>query len=368
MRAIEIETLEEFDRRAAGATHMSRWQVQGVDLRERSEVLSRLEPSGALLLGCALEPAIERQLVNRGALVFPAIPQVPFNAYRGTLYTPAELYAHLDRGYAATPDARVYAWATKVTHGPVRSRDLRDHLAMSLHDNAIDDALDEFVRDRRLVGVMGGHAVSRTDAAYASAARLGAALAATGVTVATGGGPGAMEAVNLGAGLGHLDGLVDDALATVAAVPDFRPSVEEWAAVALPYADRVGDLSLGIPTWFYGHEPPNVFCTAVAKYFRNALREDILLALCRQGVVFLPGAGGTVQEIFQAACANYYADAADVAPMVLVGRDHWTEQLPAMPLLEAMGKGRDFGASVHLVDDLDSPGAVDEVVGLLGLG
>ena len=58
----------------------------------------------------------------------------------------------------------------------------------------------------------------------------------------------------------------------------------------------------------------------VAKYFRNAIREDVLLEVCRGGIVFLPGAAGTVQEVFQAACTNYYADEADVAPMLFVGR------------------------------------------------
>ena len=62
----------------------------------------------------------------------------------------------------------------------------------------------------------------------------------------------------------------------------------------------------------------------VAKYFRNAIREDVLLQVCRGGIVFLPGAAGTVQEVFQAACSNYYAEAADVAPMVFVGREYWT--------------------------------------------
>ena len=72
--------------------------------------------------------------------------------------------------------------------------------------------------------------------------------------------------------------------------------------------------SLGIPTWHYGHEPPNPFATAIAKYFRNATREAILLEVCNAGIVFLPGAAGTVQEVFQDACENYYADESAVAP------------------------------------------------------
>ena len=65
--------------------------------------------------------------------------------------------------------------------------------------------------------------------------------------------------------------------------------------------------SLSIPTWFYGHEPTNVFATDIAKYFSNALREDTLLNRCRGGVVYLPGQAGTVQEIFQAVTENFYA-------------------------------------------------------------
>ena len=110
--------------------------------------------------------------------------------------------------------------------------------------------------------------------------------------------------------------------------------------------------TLGVPTWFYGHEPPNLFATAIAKYFRNAIREAILLQICGAGIVFLEGAGGTVQEIFQDACENYYATEADVAPMVLVGRRYWTETLPAWPLLKALARGRPMEPHVHLVDSV----------------
>ena len=65
--------------------------------------------------------------------------------------------------------------------------------------------------------------------------------------------------------------------------------------------------SLSIPTWFYGHEPSNLFATGIAKYFANALREDTLLHRCRGGIVYLAGQAGTVQEIFQAVTENFYA-------------------------------------------------------------
>src|SRR4029079_5408903 len=99
-----------------------------------------------------------------------------------------------------------------------------------------------------------------------------------------------------------------------------------------------GAESLGIPTWHYGHEPPNVFASAIAKYFPNPTREAILLEACDGGIVFLPGAAGTVQEVFQDACENYYADESAVAPMVLLGRAHWTEELPVWPMLQALAR------------------------------
>ncbi len=114
----------------------------------------------------------------------------------------------------------------------------------------------------------------------------------------------------------------------IGAHADYAADVTGWARAGLEAVQDLPDSgrSLGIPTWHYGHEPPNPFASAVAKYFRNAIREDVLLEVSHHGIVFLPGAAGTVQEVFQAACTNYYATARDVAPMVFVGREYWTER------------------------------------------
>lgn len=353
MRPTEIESLEEFDGFVErGIRSLSGFHLQSLTLADRSEALARLDVAGAVFLGCRFVdgagPGSELDVRRRGGLVFPAVPDVPFDPYRAELYTPAELYAGLDRGYAATLDAAAYAWSRS-------PRTLDKSLAMALHDHAIDDAVEEFTAGRRIVGVMGGHAVRRDTPAYIAAARLGHTLAGhSGLTVLTGGGPGAMEAVNLGTWLADApDAELVEAVDLLAAVPDFAPDVTAWARAAFAVLARWqgGTESLGIPTWFYGHEPSNVFATHAAKYFRNALREDVLLALCRAGVVFLPGAAGTVQEIFQAACANYYTRPELVAPMVLVGRDYWAEQLPAWPLLEVLGSRGPLGPRLHLVDD-----------------
>jgi predicted Rossmann-fold nucleotide-binding protein len=360
-RLVEVDRIEELDRLVAesseaseaGRPSMSGWRVQDLDLTSRGAELRRLDPAGALFLGCRLTPDDERSLRERGALVFPTIPDVPFDPYRTTLYTPTELYAGLDDGYDQTFDAQVYAW----TRQAAASADVAQTLAQALHDHAVDDALQEYVAGRLLVGVMGGHALGRDSADYLDATRLGHALARDGYDVATGGGPGAMEAANLGARLHRMaPELLGDVVQRLAQVPHFRPSVADWAKAAfdlmaeLPETYGDGGPSLGIPTWFYGHEPPNPFAARVAKYFRNALREDTLLQVCTGGIVFLPGSAGTVQEIFQDACENYYAEPAARAPMILVGRQHWTEDLPVWPLLQAMGRTRDFASTVWLAE------------------
>jgi predicted Rossmann-fold nucleotide-binding protein len=276
----------------------------------------------------------------------------PVDPYRSSLYTAAELYDTVP--YAGSLDARAYAWSQEPPTP-------RATLAQALHDHAIDDALTTWVSGRHLVGVMGGHDLDRSTAGYADAARLGWMLGQHHV-IATGGGPGAMEAANLGGLLAHgsRDRLAA-AVATLSGVPSFRPSIDQWAAKALTIVRTTDDPadSLGIPTWFYGHEPPNVFATAIAKYFRNATREAILLQICDAGIVFLPGAAGTVQEVFQDACENYYANDDAVAPMVLVGHTYWTETLPVWPLLRSLSRGRPMEGHVHLVD------AVDEAADLM---
>jgi predicted Rossmann-fold nucleotide-binding protein len=351
---VEVTTVEDLDRRLrAGARRLDGWRLVGLDLTGRGEDLARCDVAQALLLGCRLTEEDERALRTRGAIVFPDIPDTPVDPYRSTLYSPTDLYDSTP--YDVSLDARAYAWSQH-HDGP------EDSIARSLHDHAIDVALTSWVGGRRVVGVMGGHASVRGSEEYARAARLGRALGSR-LTVATGGGPGAMEAANLGAYLATAPPeALDEALESLAQVPGYRPSIDAWAATALEVVERQpgGGESLGVPTWHYGHEPPNAFATSIAKYFRNSQREAVLLEVCDAGIVFLPGAAGTVQEVFQDACENYYADPSSLAPMVLLGHEHWTRTLPVWPLLKALAAERAMAPHVHLVD------SVEEATELLG--
>ncbi|MGW3148077.1 LOG family protein [Streptomyces sp. NPDC001177] len=348
----EIESLAEFDEVVAELGSLARFRVQAVDLTDRTDALLSVDAAGAVFLGCPMDPEAAARVRATGALVFPPVPDLPFDPYRGFVYSPDELFESLDKGYEATPDARAYGWFQRTkADGDVFASMLR-----AVHDDAVSDALDELLVDTRVVGVMGGHAMARGTRAYDGAARLGRELARAGLTVATGGGPGAMEAANLGAYAAPFDdGMLTDSLQLLAKAPSFRPSVTDWARAAFEVRDRWpgGGSSVGIPTWFYGHEPPNAFAAHIAKYFANSVREEGLLARSNAGVVFLPGAAGTVQEIFDNATPNYYESRGEPTPMVLVDRSHWTERLPTWPLLQALARERRMEARIALVDRIE---------------
>src|SRR5690606_26325154 len=133
-----------------------------------------------------------------------------------------------------------------------------DALAQRLHDHAIDEALgDHLAHISDVVAVMGGHGVLRTDPVYGVVADLGRSIAAAGWHVASGGGPGAMEAANLGAWLsGHDHGALDAALALLAHEPDFT-ATDRYLRAGQAVLDTfvAGRPSVAVPTWFYGHEP-----------------------------------------------------------------------------------------------------------------
>jgi hypothetical protein len=223
-RLVEIDSLAAFDAQLGATPRLTGWFVQSLDLTDRSAALTRCDPQGAVFLGCRFAPGVEDQLRRRGALVFPRLPDLPFDPYRPRLYDATELYGvdgpEPGVRYDDSRDAAVRAWSS------TPSAPSLDHaLATTLHDHAITDALDDATATldpRRLVGVMGGHALQRGEPAYAAAAELGHRLTAAGRTVLTGGGPGAMEAANLGAYVSTDAAALPVALPLLADAPTYR--------------------------------------------------------------------------------------------------------------------------------------------------
>ncbi|MFY0528429.1 LOG family protein [Archangium gephyra] len=362
---VEIETLVAFEQHLAGGKSLANVILQGLDLTGQTRVLLSADLSGTVFLGCQLETQALQTVVAHGAMVFPPFSGLPYSPYRGGLYSPEELYAGFDptrpESYADTPDARIYAhWNSR---GAANSPSLLETLAQRLHDHAVTDAMEEVLaqhsqgRPRRVVAIMGGHSMLRGQPDYRAVAELARELARLGFFLVSGGGPGAMEATHVGAWFaGRTEAELSAALEVLAKAPSYKD--REWLSRAfevratwpLRDADRIIGESLGIPTWHYGHEPPNPFATHIAKYFANSVREDGLLTIARGGIIYSPGSAGTIQEVFQDACQNHYNTVGVVSPMIFLGQDFWTRTRPVYPLLEHLARGQDYARYLLLTD------------------
>ncbi|MEM1297440.1 MAG: hypothetical protein AAGH89_18890 [Verrucomicrobiota bacterium] len=361
MHHTEIESLDELEARVKSGKALSNCVFQGLDLCDWTEVLVSGSLRQSVFLGCELTDAAIRHALSEQALVFPRLEGVPFRPYRGRLYSPGELLADGYRmgepeSYEETLDKRVYNHFEQ--HGRDEALSIVETLARRLHDHAITDAMHEFIHGKRVVAIMGGHSIGRDEVEYREVMFLAKELAERGFLVTSGGGPGAMEASHLGASFaGEEDeGRITAALEILAAAPSYKDRLWLDAAVGVwrEFFDegrKTGAESLGIPTRLYGHEPPAIFASHIAKYFANSVREEGLLAIAKHGVVFSPGSAGTIQEIFQDATQNHYVSFGVISPMILFGAEYWQSKKPVYPLLAQLAAGRDYARHLHLHDD-----------------
>ena len=110
--------------------------------------------------------------------------------------------------------------------------------------------------------------------------------------------------------------------------------------------------SLGIPTWFYGHEPATPFASDIAKYFDNSIREDGILAIAKGGIIYTPGSAGTIQEVFQDAAQNHYCTFGYASPMVFLGEEFFTKEVPVYPFIQDMvARGRYKNMILSITDN-----------------
>ncbi len=360
MPSIEIETVEALEAHLAQGLPMGNVVVQGLDLTDLASSLDGLDLGGTVFLGTELAQSTYERACADGAVIFRPPLETPFSPYRSTLYTPEELFGAFDPDepatFAATLDERVYRY----TRDPAVRSDILHSLACRLHDHAITDALEEEIAGHDIVAIMGGHALERISSEYRDVALIAKQLAESGFLMTSGGGPGAMEATHFGAWMAHrTDADVDAAMSVLASCPGYS-SRERWLATALEVKETFPQLpgpdgatadSLGVPTWLYGHEPPTVFATAIAKYFANSVREEGLLAIAKSGVVYSPGSAGTIQEVFQDAAQNHYRSFGHPSPMIFYGVDYWRTQKPVYPLLTQLAAGHDYGALIHITDE-----------------
>lgn len=357
---------------------------QGVDLSARSDAFAEVNVANCVFLGCKLDARLAGQIAVEGAAVASEFPELPAQlpAFRPSLYTVADLYD----GYApdksdswiGTPDHAGHKWFN-LDDNVRRPLSLSENVGARLHDTSQEQATSDFLHGRKVVAIMGGHDFKRVPDkgapdVYWDCVRIARDLTRRGVLILTGGGPGLMEAGNLGAlladkpdrTLDEVRPLLTNEKFTSKAWLDTAARVRAhilgaWDAQPAPAA-----FSLGVPTWHYGHEPPNMFASHHSKMYFNSLREDGLVTLANNGIIYFEGNGGTVQEIFQDAAQNYYVGKGlSPTPMVFFNAGgYWDRSCadipwptsmdrrkPLLPLVRQLAMEKNFLSSILVTTD-----------------
>ena len=284
--------------------------------------------------------------------------RMPFDIFREHLYSAEDLYKGYLPGKTLTfkecYDQQVYLHYLKAGKS---ATEIKETLARTLHDHSMTNAMNDFLShfdEKHVVGMMGGHGLLRDEEAYRQVVMVSKTLAENDCLMVSGGGPGAMEATHLGAWMaGRSEEETNDALSILKEAPSYKDS--RWLDTALQVMKKYPQeqyVSLGVPTWLYGHEPATPFATHIAKYFDNSIREDGILTIAKGGIIYSPGSAGTLQEIFQDAVQNHYLSFGYASPMVFLDSDYWTTQMPVYPLLEELlSKGRYKNLILSLSDE-----------------
>ena len=359
MRYTEIDNCEALRKALEAGGTLRHYAFQGMDFHPCMEAARQCRFSDCLFLGGFGVNELKDRM-DETCSVFPRFHGLPFRAFRSGLYNAKSLY----EGYRlGDPDSYKDCFDSKVYEHYLaagkQTGDIKETLARILHDHSMNDGLDDFLRsfeERSIVGIMGGHGLSRCDESYRKVVMVSKKLTEGGSLMVSGGGPGAMEATHLGAWMaGRPDTEVEEALEMLAVAPSYKDRL--WLETAFRVMERFPSpkyVSLGVPTWLYGHEPATPFATHIAKYFDNSTREDSILTISKGGVIYSPGSAGTMQEIFQDAVQNHYLSFGYASPMVFLGKEFWTEEMPVYRLMQYLiEKGKYNNLLLSITDSVD---------------
>ena len=172
------------------------------------------------------------------------------------------------------------------------------------------------------VSVFGSARTPRDHPEYASGVALGAALARAGFAVITGGGPGAMEAVNRGA--------------------SEAGGVSVGLGIELPFEQHLNDwVDVGIN-------------------FRYFFARKTMFVKYAQAFVIMPGGFGTLDELFEALTLVQTGKVTRF-PVILFGTEYWAGLLDWIRASLVPG-GKINPADIELLSTSDD---VDEVVAMI---
>lgn len=355
----EIESLSEFLEKFPHGETVRHCALQAINFDKEEFDTEGYAFEDCVFLGCEI-PARMYFAMDNDCIVLPRI-KMPFKVFSSELYTPESLY----RGYDYRDEETSQTCYDTITYEHFMTsgkycEDIKETLARVLHDHSIADAMRDFLSgydEKNVVAVMGGHMTLRDSEEYRKVAKISKILTEKGKLMVSGGGPGSMEAVHLGAWMaGRSDEEFEDALSVLSKYTSFKDP--KWLSSAFYirglYPQRSGFKSLGIPTFLYGHEPTTPFATHIAKFFDNSIREDFIVSRPMGGIIYTPGGAGTFQEIFQDAAQNHYETLGYASPMVFLGKEYYTEEVPIYPLLTSLQeKGRYKNLILSIADEVE---------------
>jgi uncharacterized protein (TIGR00730 family) len=187
-----------------------------------------------------------------------------------------------------------------------KAADLERHVATIAHEFREGfEAVDRI--DRPAVTIFGSARIREDTDEYAQARKTGRRFAELGWAVVTGGGPGVIEAANLGAQEG-------------------------------------GGLSVGFNIQLPNEQRPNAYLD-LSLTFRHFYARKTMFVKAAEGFVVFPGGFGTVDELFEALTLIQTGKVFHF-PVVLVDSDYWGELL-------------DWVRGELLADGMISPGDLD---------
>lgn len=349
-----ITSLKQFKEKFETENQIQNVVLQNINFWNEAIDWAQYQFEQTIFLGCELRSKDIAILVQNGVFVYPKFNNLPYNPFRTKLYTWQELIKNIEEEVSKTIDYQIYSHFIKNKYNPP----IHEALAQRIHDNSIDEALRKLLgydsigmTQKKAVGFMGGHSVARNDISYKKTAFTAKLLSEKGYYIVSGGGPGIMEAANLGA---YFSGKSDDELLTAIDILSKSPAFtdEKYIDCALEVLKNFpeGTENLAIPTWFYGHEPTNLFASHIAKYFSNSIREDTLLSISLYGVVFAKGSAGTTQEIFQEAAQNHYGTFGYRSPMIFLGKERYTEETSIYYTLCQLAQNQEYKKLLFLTD------------------
>lgn len=329
--------------------------IQNIDFTNQEINWKSLDLENATFLGCKLNKNDYKEIIDQGGVLFPHKTDLPYKPYRSQLYTWQELYKETKEGHSI--DLEIYNHFSASKYAP----SMMEALLQRIHDHSIDDALRDFLNaneegkyGHKSIGIMGGHGTKRSNFYYGEVARSAYLLTKADYLVISGGGPGIMEAANLGAYMANYSAdELEDALDIISEVEYFANEGFHETAMSVLSKYPNGKISAAIPTWFYGHEPSNVFARHIAKYFSNSIREDTLLAICLYGILYAPGSAGTTQEIFMDAAQNHYVTFDHISPMVFLGKDRYEKETNLYSTLYELASGKEYQKLMRLVNSAE---------------